>query len=118
MRLPIPKVIERRLKPIFDRGNTFLREFEWTWTKAVVFALMFWIFTIVSTSVIPSWQLYLWETQGWNRNFWLAKLGDAIGAGLATGPVFTAIIAAYLIQKQRQKLRGTGGETRASGGYR
>ena len=118
MKLPIPKVIERRLQPVVDRGNRFLKEFEWTWTKAVVFSLGFWIFTIVSTSVIPSWQLYFWETQGWNRNFWLNKLGDAIGAGLSTGPVITVIVLGYLIQKQRRKVRGEAGDTRPSGGYR
>ncbi|MEX2458649.1 MAG: hypothetical protein WD770_06650 [Actinomycetota bacterium] len=118
MKLPIPKVLERRLKPIIDRWNTFLREFEWTWTKAVVFSLGFWIFAIVSTSWIPSSFLYLVEKAGWNRSFWLSKLGDAIGAGLSTGPVITVIIAGYLIQKQSRKVKGQAGDTRPSGGYR
>lgn len=118
MKLPIPKVIERRLKPVVDRGNRFLKEFEWTWTKAVVFSLGFWLFTIVSTSVIPSWWLYFAETIGWNRSFWLSKLSDFIGANLVVGPVFTVILFGYLIQKQRRKLRGEAGDTRPSGGYR
>ncbi len=118
MKLPIPKVIERRLRPIFERGNSFLREFEWTWTKAVVFSLLFWLFTIVATSGIPSWWLYFAETIGWNRSFWLSKLADFIGANLVMGPVVTGIVIAYLLQKQRQKLRGEAGDTRATGGYR
>jgi len=118
VKLPIPKVIERRLAPVVDRLNHFLREFEWTWTKAVVFSVGFWIFAIVSTSAIPSWFLYWVEGLGWNRIFWLSKLGDAIGAGLSTGPVITVIIGGYLLQKQRHKVRGSAGDSRPSGGYR
>jgi hypothetical protein len=118
VKLPIPKVLERRLAPVVDRLNNFLREFEWTWTKAVVFSVGFWIFAIVSTSVIPSWQLYAWESAGWNRNFWLAKVGDFIGANLSVGPVITVIVIGYLLQKQRHKVRGEAGDTRPSGGYR
>ena len=32
--------------------------------------------------------------------------------------VVVIFVAAYLLQRQRQKVRGTGGETRPSGGYR
>jgi hypothetical protein len=118
VKLPIPKALERRLKPMVDRGNTFLREWEWTWTKAVVFSLGFWLFLIVGTSVIPSAWLYFAEKIGWNRVFWLGKLSDFIGANLVVGPVVTVIVIGYLLQKQRRKLRGESGDTRPSGGYR
>jgi hypothetical protein len=118
VKLPIPKVIERRLAPAVDRLNHFLREFEWTWTKAVVFSVGFWIFAIVSTSVIPSAWLYFAETIGWNRIFWLSKLSDFIGANLSVGPVITVIVVGYLLQKQRHKVRGSAGDSRPSGGYR
>ena len=36
MKLPIPKALERRLAPLVERGNQFLRTWEWTWTTAVV----------------------------------------------------------------------------------
>ena len=118
MRLPIPKVLERRLQPVIDRWNAFLIEWDWTWTKAVLFSLGFWLFTIVSTSVIPSWWLYFAETIGWNRSFWLAKLSDFIGANLVIGPVVTVIVAGYFIQKQSRKVKGQAGDSRPSGGYR
>lgn len=116
--MKLPKALERRLKPIGDRLNTFLKEFEWTWTKAVVFSLMFWISAVVATSGIPSFWLYFAQGQGWNDSFWLSKVVDAVGAGLSTGPVFTVIVVGYLLQKQSRKVKGQSGDTRPSGGYR
>ncbi len=118
MRLPIPKQLERRLRPAIDRANRFIRDWEWTWTKAVAFSVGFWLFLIVSTSVIPSAWLYFAEKIGWNRSFWLSKLSDFIGVNLVMGPAFTALIAGYLLQKHRRRLRGESGDTRPSGGYR
>ena len=118
MRLPIPKGLERRLRPLFDRGNTFLREFEWTWTKAVLFGMGFWFFILAAASGLPSFWLYFSTRLGWNRSFWLDKLKDFIAANLVVGPAVTVIIIAYLLQKQRRKLRGESGDIRPTGGYR
>jgi hypothetical protein len=112
------KTVERRLKPMVDRLNTFLKEFEWTWTKAVLFSLFFWLSTVIATSAIPSAFLYLAQKLGWNDTFWLSKLVDFVGANLVVGPVVTAIVIGYLLQKQSRKVRGESGDTRPSGGYR
>jgi hypothetical protein len=40
------------------RAETFLKTFEWTWTKAVVFSLGLTFFIMITTSVIPSFWLY------------------------------------------------------------
>jgi hypothetical protein len=125
VKLPLPKGLERRLAPLIERGNTFLKEWEWTWAKAVVFGVGFWLFLIVSTSGIPSWWLYFatntldWVAKPENTSsFWLEKLRDFIGVNLAMGPGVTVIIIGYLLQKQRKKLRGETGQTRPTGGYR
>ncbi len=118
MRL-IPAGLEPRLRPLFDRWNRFLREFEWTWTKASLVGVGFWLFLIVSTSGIPSFWLYFADNRlGWGKSFWLAELRDFIAANLAVGPGATVVVIVYFMQKQRQKLRGAAGGTRPSGGYR
>ncbi len=118
MRLPIPKGLERRLAPLMERGNSFLREFEWTWTKAVLFGMGFWFFLLTAASGLPSFWLYFSTKLGWNRSFWLDKLKDFIAVNLVMGPAVTAIIIVYLLQKQRRKVRGESGDVRPSGGYR
>ena len=46
------------------------------------------------------------------------KLKEAIAAGWITVNFALFFLFAYLMQKQRQKLRGTAGGTRPSGGYK
>ena len=41
-----------------QRAEAFLRDFEWTWTKAVVFCLIMWFIAITFLAVIPSFWLY------------------------------------------------------------
>jgi hypothetical protein len=48
----------------------------------------------------------------------LVKLKEALAAGWITVWFAAIFLVAYLLQEQRKKLRGTGGETRVSGGYR
>jgi hypothetical protein len=38
--------------------------------------------------------------------------------GLTTGPFVTVLVVSALLQNHRQKLRGKGGDTRPTGGYR
>jgi hypothetical protein len=73
---------------------------------------------IIILAVIPSFWLYFADqTLQW-KSFWTVKLKEAIAAGWITVNFALFFLAAYLLQRQRQKLRGTGGETRPSGGYR
>jgi len=108
----------RRLVPLVERTNRFLREWEWTWTSAVVFSVALSFVAIVILAIIPSFWLYFADqTLRW-KSFWLVKLKEAIAAGWITVNFALFFLVAYLLQRQRQKVRGTGGETRPSGGYR
>ena len=118
MKLPIPKGVQRRLAPMVERGNQFLRTWEWTWTSAVVASVALAFLGLIFMAVIPSfWLYYAQNTLRW-QSFWLTKLRDAVAAGWITVWFAAFFLVAYLLQKQRQKLRGTGGDTRPTGGYR
>ena len=113
------RLYPKRLQPMVDRGNRFLREFEWTWTAAVVFSVGLAFVSIIFLAVIPSfWLYYANSVLHWDAQFWLSKARDAIAAGWITTWFGIFFLAAYLLQRQRQKLRGTAGGTRPSGGYR
>jgi hypothetical protein len=114
-----------------ERVEAFLRTFEWTWTKAVIFSLGLVFFLLLSTSVVPSFWLY-WadSTLKWNDTapqklilftidgYWLKELGDAVAMGLSTVPIIIALVGAAVMQNWRKKLRGTSGDSRPTGGYR
>jgi hypothetical protein len=112
-----------RLASLKKRAEAFLKAFEWTWAKAVVFSLGLTAFILISTSVLPSFWLYFadqklkWSGAGPN-GFWLKELRDAIAMGLTTGPIVTILIAAAIVQNWRRKLRGQAGDVRPTGGYR
>jgi hypothetical protein len=120
-----------RLVPtgVQTRYETILREFEWTWTKAAVAALILWFLAIIFIGVIPSFWLY-WAQKPptnfigralhfpWSQDrFWLFKLRDVVAAGLFTVPTVAFLVIPYFVQKHRQRLRG-GNASRISGGYR
>jgi hypothetical protein len=117
----IPKGLQERAQPFVKRFETFLRDFEWTWTKAVVASLLLWFIGITALAVIPSWWLYFAdETLGWRNTpekFWLFKLRDVIASGLFGTPFVIMIVAPYFIQKWRRRLRSES-ESRPTGGYR
>ena len=115
----VPKRIQERLAPVVDRIGVFVRDFEWTWTKAVVFSLVLWFIGITGIGVIPSWWLYFADqTLGWRASkFWLFKARDVVASMLYTGPFVTFIIFSYYIQKWRRRLRSES-ESRPTGGYR
>ena len=73
---------------------------------------------IITLAVIPSFWLYFADQVLQWKSFWLVKLKEAIAAGEITFAFATFFLVAYLMQKQRQKLRGTAGGTRPSGGYK
>jgi hypothetical protein len=119
--------LQERAQPLIKRAETFVRDFEWTWTKAVIAALVLWIIGITGMMVIPSYWLYLadqklsWRATGCGHSdtvcFWLFKARDAVAAGLYTGPFVTLIVVPYFVQKWRRRLRSES-ESRPVGGYR
>lgn len=128
------------------RIEEFVKDFEWTWTNAVLFSLGLTFFLLISTSIIPSFWMYFAEQKlGWGGptdleaflkkpfesgrflgidSFPLPSLQtklqirDAVAMGLTTGPIVTLLVAASAMQNWRKKLRGGGGDSRPSGGYR
>jgi len=112
-----------RLASMKERTETFLKTFEWTWTKAVVFSLGLTFFIMISTSVVPSFWLYWanqklkWDGSGPN-GFWLKELRDAVAMGLTTLPIIVILVGSTITQNWRRKLRGQSGDVRPTGGYR
>ena len=105
-----------------ERGERFLRGWEWTWTTAVVASVLISFFAMLMLAVVPSYFLYFAnQTLKWDQGpsaFWLTKLRDAVAAGWITVWFVIIFIVAYVMQNARQRLRGRGGETRPAGGYR
>jgi len=106
-----------------EQTESFLKTFEWTWTKAIVFSIALTFLILITTSVIPSFWLYFadqklkWSGAGPN-GFWLKELRDAIAMGLATTPIIVILVVAAVVQNWRRKLRGQSGDVRPTGGYR
>jgi hypothetical protein len=127
--------------------ETFLRDFEWSWTSAVLFSLALLFFLLITTSVMPSWWMYYAEQRlGWqgptdleaflldpfDTSFpffsaegflWLSYEGhlmlrDAVAMGLTTGPIITILVLGAIMQNWRRRLRGESGDVRPTGGYR
>jgi hypothetical protein len=112
------------------QAQRLAREFEWTWTRAVVTSLLLWLIGMTLIVIIPSYWLYFADqTLGWretrlcsiswltNCGFWLFKLRDLVAVVLFSGPFGMYIVLAYYLQKQRRKLRSES-ESRPTGGYR
>jgi cobalamin synthase len=106
-----------------QQTESFLKTFEWSWTKAIVFSIALTFLILITTSVIPSFWLYFadqklkWSGAGPN-GFWLKELRDAIAMGLATTPIIVILVVAAVVQNWRRKLRGQSGDVRPTGGYR
>ncbi|MET0800045.1 MAG: hypothetical protein ABWZ53_02600 [Actinomycetota bacterium] len=124
-----------------ERVEAFLKGFEWTWTTAVAFSVGIVFFLLITTSVLPSFWLYVSEQKlGWQGptdieaalqeiptllpggqpaqyQELLLQVRDAIAMGLSTGPIITVLVAAAIMQNWRHKLRGSS-ESRPTGGYR
>jgi hypothetical protein len=112
------------------QAQKLARDFEWTWTKAVIGSLLIWFMGMALIVIIPSyWLYYADQSLGWretrlctiswltNCGFWLFKLRDLVAALLFSGPFGMLIVVAYYLQKQRRKLRSES-ERRPIGGYR
>jgi hypothetical protein len=123
--------MRERLRALKERTEGPLREFEWTWAKAVVFSIGFTFFLLIFAVVVPSFWMYFAEQKlGWGgptdfqaflqaplSQEGLLELRDAVAMGLTVGPIVTAMVAAVILQNWRRRLRGRSAE-RPSGGYR
>ena len=136
-----------RIQTVRHHVETFLRDFEWTWTSAVLFVMALLFFLLITAVIMPSWWMYYAEqVLGWQgptdleaflkgpfntsggffsrESFlWLSQEGllmlrDAIAMGLTTGPIVTVLVIAAVMQNWRKRLRGQSGDVRPTGGYR
>ena len=106
---------KQRLEPI-------VKNFEWTWTTAVVFTLGVASFSVITSAVIPSAWLYFAEQKlGWGglsgTSDWQPLARDFVAANLSVGPFVTVVVIGAIMQNWRRKLRG-GTSDRPTGGYR
>jgi hypothetical protein len=123
------------------RVEAFLKDFEWSWTTAVVFSLGLVFFLLITTSVLPSFFLYVSEQKfGWQGptdieaaleelptllpggepavyNELLLQVRDGIAMGLSTVPIVIVLVGGAIMQNWRRKLRGQS-DNRPTGGYR
>ena len=120
MKLPIPKVLERRLRPVMKRGEELLRDWEWTWTTAFIAGLIISFAAITSMAVIPSWMLYFAEEkfEATPANRVALTIRDIVVTGYLTVVVGVFVVTAYKLQVIRRRLRGESQAERYSGGYR
>jgi len=81
MSLPLPPKLEKRLTPAFRRAELIIRDWEWTWTKAGIFGLLFGFAILVTQAIVPSWFLYFANQKLRWTTFWLLILRDAIATG-------------------------------------
>ena len=104
-----------------ERTERFLKDFEWTWTTAVLFS---WVRLLLRhhdgghpfvLAVLRRADARMGRPVGTGE--WQPLARDAVAMGLATGPFITALIAAVILQNWRRKLRG-GSADRPTGGYR
>ena len=118
MRLPIPKAIERRLRPWIKRGEEFARTWEWTWTSAFIAGVGISFFAITTLAVVPSWWLYFADqTLKW-RSRLMITLRDIVALGWLTVWAGFFVVTAFKVQVIRRRLRGEKQAERYSGGYR
>lgn len=136
-----------RFQTVKARVEAFVRDFEWTWTNAILFTMALIFFLLVTTSVMASWWMYYAEQKlGWQgptdleafisaplditgspfsreHFLWISHEGllmvrDAIAMGLSTGPIVTVLVLAAALQNWRRRIRGQSGDVRPTGGYR
>jgi len=58
--------IRQRTQGLRSRVEVFVRNFEWTWTSAVLFSMALLFFLLISAVVMPSfWMYYAEQKIGW-----------------------------------------------------
>ena len=116
--MKVPKVFVRAK----ERTEPIVKNFEWTWTTAVLFSLGFAFFSVITMAVIPSAWLYFAEQKlGWGglsgTSDWQPLARDFVAANLSVGPFVTVVVIGAIMQNWRRKLRGAAAD-RPTGGYR
>jgi hypothetical protein len=111
-----------RIRRLWVAMEKFVKEWEWTWTTAVVFSLGIVFTLLIGAAVIPSFWLYTADQKlKWNGSgpsgFWLLEARDAVAMGFSTGPIITVLVLSAIMQNWRRKLRGKS-DSRPTGGYR
>jgi hypothetical protein len=135
------------IKTLKRHVESFLRDFEWSWTSAVLFSMALLFFLLITSAVVASWWMYYaeqilgWQgptdleaflldpfdttfpffsTQGflWLSNEGHLMLRDAVAMGLTTMPVVAVLVVGGVLQNWRRRLRGQSGDVRPTGGYR
>ena len=114
--------VPQKLVELKQRAEPIVKDFEWTWTNAVVFSVGLAFFSVISMAVIPSAWLYFAEQElGWGglsgTSDWRPLARDFIAVNLSMGPFVTLVVAAAIMQNWRRRLRGPSAE-RPAGGYR
>jgi ABC-type Fe3+ transport system permease subunit len=116
----VPKAVERRLRPLMQRGEEVLRTWEWTWTTAFIAGVVISFAAITLMAVIPSWMLYFAEQEldATTANRLRLTIRDAVVTGYLTVVVGVFVVTAFKVQVIRKRLRGEQQADRYSGGYR
>ncbi len=123
--------MKERFQELMQRTEAFLRDFEWNWTRAVLFSLAFVAYLLLFAVIVPSFWMYFAEQKlGWAgptdleaflqapfSEEGLLMVRDAVAMGLTVGPIVTAMVVASIFQNRRRRLRGTSAD-RPTGGYR
>ncbi|HYH27347.1 MAG TPA: hypothetical protein VEA19_01060 [Actinomycetota bacterium] len=117
MRL-VPRGVERRLRPIVRRVEGFLRDWEWTWTKAFIVAMLISGIAMSTLVVIPSWMLYFVEAHFDTKSRLIITARDLVVNGFIFTNTGILILVFYFAQKIRRRVRGESQSERYSGGYR
>jgi hypothetical protein len=120
VRLPIPKAVERRLRPLMRRGEEFLKTWEWTWATAFVAGIVISFLALTTMAVIPSWMLYFSEQSlGVSpQNRLGLTIRDLVVTGWLGVWATIFVVTFYKLQTIRKRLRGEQQAERYSGGYR
>jgi hypothetical protein len=120
VKLPIPKGVERRLRPYMRRGERVLRDWEWSWTRAFLAGIVISFFALLTLAVAPSWWLYFAEQElEWtSENRMLLTLRDVVAVGWLSVWAGFFVVTFYKLQVIRRRLRGEKQAERYSGGYR
>ena len=121
----VPRGLQERARPHVERFQAVVREFEWTWTKAVVASLVLWFLAIGLIAFVPSWWLYFADQKlGWHKcpctttlKFFEFKARDVVAVILFSIPFGGFIMIPYHLQKLRRRLRSES-DSRPTGGYR
>ena len=116
---PIALMLRFMPEPVRRRVEAFVRDFEWTWTKAIIAAFVLWFLAIVLLGFIPSWWLlFASSSLGWRQSrFWLFKARDLVAILIFSFFMGGFIMVPYYVQKWRRRLRSES-ESRPTGGYR